>query len=275
MTLTQRIPTGLAVATIAAQIAYPLTDGDVRDRVTMAVVALFASTCLSHAVLVRGTAWTLGFLLCTGGLGLAVEMLGTATGFPFGPYDYAVGRLGNTVGGVPLAVALAWTAGIYTVWTVATILFRRNGLQIVATGFGAVGWDLYLDPQMVADGQWTWHSEMAGLPGLGHIPVTNYLGWFAVAVTMAFAISRLPRSDVPDVPDRMLAVPIALFVWTWLGSALAHAVFLSAPELRFSAIYGLVVMGVLGVPLLARIAPEVAARVTSYAELRDRAPKNR
>ncbi|MDH6290185.1 hypothetical protein M2275_005108 [Rhodococcus opacus] len=45
-------------------------------------------------------------------------------------------------------------------------------------------------------------------------------------------------------------VPIGLFLWTWLGSALAHSVFLGSPELRYSAIYGWLAMGILGVPLL-------------------------
>jgi putative membrane protein len=44
-----------------------------------------------------------------------------------------------------------------------------------------------------------------------------------------------------------LAVPIAVFLWTWLGSTLAHAAFLHLPS---SAGYGFLGLGTLGIPLL-------------------------
>jgi putative membrane protein len=48
-----------------------------------------------------------------------------------------------------------------------------------------------------------------------------------------------------------------MFLWTWLGSALAHAVFLGLP---YSAGYGSVVLGVLGVPLLVRLVRDATGR---------------
>ena len=249
-----RVSVALAVATVLAQISYPLTNGQTRDVVTVAVVVLFAAACLVHAAAVRGIAWAAAFFAITGGIGLLAEIVGMATSFPFGSYHYDLGRLGPSIADVPAIVPLAWTAGIYSVWTVAAFLLPNKPIRIVATAIGAVGWDLYLDPQMVADGQWTWTSSQPGLPGLEHIPYTNYLGWFAVALLMAtlievvslFGVHRLQKDS------RGLAVsvvPFALFTWTWLGSALAHTVFLEAPELRCSAIYGFVVMAVLGIPL--------------------------
>ncbi|KAA0023200.1 carotenoid biosynthesis protein [Antrihabitans cavernicola] len=230
-----------------AQIAYPLTAGTARDHVTLAVVVLFGLACITHAAVVFGGRWAAGFFVITAGLGYAVEILGIATGFPFGSYDYADGRIGPSVAGVPLVIALAWTAGLYPVWTVAHLLCGRYVTRLLATAVGVVGWDLYLDPQMVADGQWTWRSSLSGLPGLPEIPITNYLGWFVVASVMAVAVSALRTTAV----DRTTStVPIVLFLWTWLGSALAHAVFLDAPQLHYSAIYGFLGMGILGIPLV-------------------------
>lgn len=107
---------------------------------------------------------------------------------------------------------------------------------------------------MVADGQWTWCDTDSGLPGLTQIPYTNYLGWFAVALVMAGLLAVWEHGAPDPVPAQRtgggtgtLAVPVALFLWTWLGSALAHAAFLGLPA---SAWYGLAGMGVLGVPLL-------------------------
>ncbi|MEV2222050.1 carotenoid biosynthesis protein [Nocardia vinacea] len=287
---------------VLVQISYPLASGDARDRVTVAVVLLSAGTALVHAVATRGIRYALGFAVIVSGLGLVAEVVGTATGFPFGCYAYAVGRSGPAVAGVPLVVALAWTGGLYPVWVVAGLSTRPWGGRVVLTAVGAVGWDLFLDPQMVADGQWAWCAPGRGLPGIDEIPYTNYLGWFAVALVMALLLTVLDRfvgrananafapaaarllstaqtqaaapdaaagtsppalgtadSTSPEHRSRQpvsplsadAVVPVAVFMWTWLGSTLAHAVFLDLP---YSAWYGCVGLGVLGVPLLVRSA---------------------
>ncbi|PTR32188.1 putative membrane protein [Rhodococcus sp. OK519] len=242
----------VAVAAVGAQIVYPLVDGCPRDAVTVAVVALLAAASILHAVAVRGRLWAAGMVAVTAGVGLLSEVVGTATGIPYGCYEYATGRLGWSIADVPLVVPFAWTAGFYPVWCVASRLTSRRVLRIVLATVGVVGWDLYLDPQMVADGQWQWCVTDAGLPGVAHIPLTNYAGWLLAAAVMAVLVDRLDRRiRTRPSPHSSDVVPIALFLWTWLGSALAHAVFLDAPELRYSAIYGGIAMGVLGVPLLA------------------------
>ncbi|MCL2534262.1 MAG: carotenoid biosynthesis protein [Nocardiaceae bacterium] len=249
-----RASAAIAAAAIAAQIVYPLVDGRSRDVVTVAVVALLAAASIVHAVGARGSRWAAGMVLVTAGIGLASEMLGTATGFPYGCYEYATGRLGWAIADVPAVVPFAWTAGFYPVWCAASLITRRRLPRIALTTAGVAGWDLYLDPQMVADGQWHWCVTDAGLPGIEHIPLTNYAGWVVVAAVMAVLVDLLDRRLAPTaVVSGRDAVPIALFLWTWLGSALAHAVFLDAPELRYSAVYGAVAMGVVGVPLLARL----------------------
>ncbi|MGY4102131.1 carotenoid biosynthesis protein [Nocardia sp. R16R-3T] len=293
-------PAVSAALLMLVQIGYPLTSGVTRDRVTVAVVLLSAGTALVHAVTTRGVRYALGFLVIVSGLGLLAEIIGTTTGFPFGCYDYAAGRLGPAVAGVPLVVALAWTGGLYPVWLVAGLSTRRWLGRVVSTAVGAVGWDLFLDPQMVADGQWTWCATGRGLPGLTEIPYTNYVGWFAVALVMASLLTGFDRAvrtrgtntfaaptvAAPDAATTGMAaespalklrtsdatspkcrsrepgspisadvvVPVAVFMWTWFGSTLAHAVFLGLP---YSAWYGCVGLGVLGVPLLIRL---VAAR---------------
>ncbi|WP_433734696.1 carotenoid biosynthesis protein [Nocardia sp. CA-129566] len=252
------VPAGFAVLLVLVQIGYPLSSGVARDRVTVVVVLLSAGTALVHAAATRGFRYATGLLAIVSGLGLLAEIIGTASGFPFGCYDYAVGRLGPAVAGVPLVVALAWTGGLYPVWVVAGLLTRRTAGRIALTAVGAVGWDLFLDPQMVADGQWSWCATGWGLPGLDEIPYTNYLGWFAVALVMAGLMTALDRGAgtrtvgtgrrIP-IPTEVL-VPVAVFLWMWLGSTLAHAVFLDLP---YSAWYGCVGSGVLGVPLLVRL----------------------
>ncbi|WP_433591041.1 carotenoid biosynthesis protein [Nocardia sp. CA-145437] len=234
-----------AVLLVLVQIAYPLADGVGRDRVTVAVVLLSAATALVHAGVTRNVCWAAGVLVIVSGVGLAAEVAGTATGIPFGGYDYASGRLGPGVFGVPVVVPLAWTGGLYPVWVVAGMLAKGMAGRVSLTAAGAVGWDLFLDPQMVADGQWTWRSPIPGLPGLAEIPVSNYLGWFAVAAVMAGLLAGWDRTAPDSGAARV--VPVAVFGWTWLGSTLAHAVFLGLPV---SAVYGCCGLGVLGIPLV-------------------------
>lgn len=274
------IPAVAAIALVLVQITYPLSAGVARDRITVAVVALSAATAVLHAATTRGLRWATGLFVTVSGLGLLAEIVGTTTGFPFGSYVYAVDRLGPAFADVPLAVPLAWTGGLYPIWIVAGMLasgrprarasgisdarsrsrpdasaVHRSGLlsgsnarRVGLFAVGAVGWDLFLDPQMVADGQWTWAVTDAGLPGLSEIPYTNYLGWALVAVVMAVLLTLLDRLLAPP-RDPSVAVPVAVFGWTWLGSALAHAVFLGLPA---SAIWGFCGLGLLGIPLFLR-----------------------
>ncbi|MEO6882104.1 MAG: carotenoid biosynthesis protein, partial [Mycobacteriaceae bacterium] len=109
-----------------------------------------------------------------------------------------------------------------------------------------------LDPQMVTDGLWKWRAGAPGLPGVPEVPWTNYAGWLLVAAVMAAALTIGPRPVSQNRAEAggADALPMALYCWTWLGSLLAHAVFL---DLRASALYGAVGMGLLGVPLLASL----------------------
>lgn len=242
MTGAHRVAWALGLAAIVAQISNPLTTGSARDAVTVGVVLLLAAAAVTHAASQRGARFVLVLLVVTTVGGFVVELVGTRTGLPFGTYTYAPGRLGPELAGVPLVIGVAWTAGAYPAWCAAQrVAGDRRVLGWLLAAAGLAGWDLYLDPQMVADGRWRWTGDVTGLPGLPDIPVSNYLGWVGVALVMTGLLTTVRRRRTGD--DRL---PLLLFSWTWLGSALAHAVFLGLPA---SAGYGLLAMGVLGVPL--------------------------
>jgi putative membrane protein len=226
------VPTLLAALTVGLQIAYPLVTGAARDRLTVVTVLAFLAASLTHAVQTQGLRWSLGFLAVVLPLSLAVEALGVRTGFPFGDYEYA-DSLGPKLLGVPAVVPLAWAMFGY----VALVVGRLLGQPVIAGAWALASWDLYLDPQMTRAGHWRFDG--------GGVPLTNYLGWALTALLLMALVSRLPWRE------SLTGVPVALFLWTWIGSALAFVAFLGWPR---DGLVGLAGMAVVGVPLLRRLA---------------------
>ncbi len=251
-----RLPWALLAALILAQICYPLTGGATRAGLTVATVVLGWLLSVGHALLTRGVRTAVALVAVVTGGGFAVEAIGVATGFPFGTYDYS-GELGPKLAGVPLIIPLAWTWMAWPAWLTAVRLVRSRLARIALSAVGLAAWDLFLDPQMVAEGYWTWRDATPALPGLPGIPVSNYLGWLGFAVLLAVALRPLAGPSVDRVDGRD-APMFALYLWTYASSVLAHAVFLRLPA---SALWGAAGMAVAAVPLA----------VTLWRARRDRA----
>jgi uncharacterized membrane protein len=243
-----RLPWALLGALVLAQICYPLTGGGVRAGLTVVTVVLGCLLSVSHTLQTRG-ARTAAALVATATVGgFAVEAVGVATGFPFGRYDYS-GQLGPKVLGVPLIIPLAWTWMAWPAWLAALRLAESRPVRIVLAAAGLAAWDLFLDPQMVAEGYWTWRDPAPALPGVPGVPIGNYLGWlgFAVLLMVALSLAAGPPALTPVAQDRPL---LALWFWTYASSVLAHAVFLGLPA---SAAWGGVIMGAVVIPLVVKL----------------------
>ncbi|MBG0563451.1 carotenoid biosynthesis protein [Actinoplanes aureus] len=239
------VPWTLLGVLILAQICYPLTSGDVRAGLTVATVLVGVLLSVSHAFLSRGTTAAAALVASAGLGGFAVEAIGVATGFPFGTYDYS-GELGPRLLGVPLIIPLAWTWMAWPAWLAAVRVVRGRAARIALAAAGLAAWDLFLDPQMVAEGYWRWHDPVPALPGLPGIPISNYLGWlgFALLLMTALSMTITSKTDKKDTPM------YALWLWTYFSSVLAHAVFLDLPA---SAVWGGVLMGAAVLPLLLKL----------------------
>ena len=243
---------------VLIQICYPLTGGGVRAGLTVTTVVVGYLLSVVHALLSRGPR-AAAALVGTATLGgFAVEAVGVATGFPFGTYDYS-GQLGPKVLGVPLIIPLAWTWMAWPAWLAALRLARSRAARVALAAAGLAAWDLFLDPQMVAEGYWVWESPTPALPGVPGIPVGNYLGWLGFALVLMAVLaaaagpagSRAGTAAAPGPAGRAArggdAPMIALWLWTYASSVLAHAVFLGLP---WSALWGGVLMGAVVLPLV-------------------------
>jgi putative membrane protein len=234
----RRIPVVLAAATVLLQIGYPLVDGTTRDRLTTVTVGVFFLASVSHALVHRGARWAALFVLVTTGFGLLAEAVGTATGVPFGQYDYA-DSLGPKLLGVPVVIPLAWAMFAYPCLLVGQRLARTAVGAAAVGGAALASWDLFLDPQMVSAGHWQFYDVQASLPGAPGIPLSNYLGWLLVAVVMLGVLQLLGRRSADD------RVPAVLFLWTYASSVLANAAFFGRPVV---ALVGGIGMGLVAVP---------------------------
>ena len=231
------LPWLLALATIGTQIAYPLVDGDWLRRVTIASVVLFFLASVTHAFAHRGPRWALTFVIVTAGLAFAAEAVGVRTGVPFGDYSYS-SSLGRELLDVPVVVPLAWTMMAYPVFLAARRLTRRWTAVVGAVGLA--GWDVFLDPQMVADGRWHWSDPSPGLPGIDTVPLTNVAGWLAVAFVMMLVLcATVPRDRGSET------LPAVLLLWTFIGSVVGNIFWFGSDSV---AIAGGIAMGVVVLP---------------------------
>ncbi|WP_433310957.1 carotenoid biosynthesis protein [Micromonospora sp. CA-269861] len=263
--MTRRISWTLLAVLVFAQICYPLTTGATRAGLTVATVVLGWLLSVGHALLSRGLRVAAALVAVATGGGFAIEAIGVATGVPFGSYDYS-GELGPKLAGVPLIIPLAWTWMAWPAWLAAVRLTGGGAATAGGSGstaggsgstvgrwvgrialatVGLAAWDLFLDPQMVAEGYWVWRDATPALPGLAGIPVSNYLGWLLFAVLMMSALRPLAGPAVEHT-DRRDHPMVALYLWTYFSSILAHAVFLDLPA---SALWGAAGMSVTAVPL--------------------------
>ena len=238
-----RVPVALAALTVLLQIAYPLTPDDRLAGLTVVTVVAFFLASVVHAAVHRGPGWAAAYTAITVGTGLVAEAVGTATGLPFGDYFYA-DSLGWKLLGVPVVVPLAWAMMAYPCLLAAQRLAARPVTAALVGAWLLASWDLFLDPQMVEAGHWTWADPVPALPGSPGVPISNYLGWLLVAALMMAALQALPRRTADD------RVPTALLLWTYSSSVLAAAVFFGRPAV---ALLGGLAMGAVVVPWALRL----------------------
>ncbi|MCV7435127.1 carotenoid biosynthesis protein [Mycolicibacterium bacteremicum] len=226
-------------AAIASQIVYPLLPAGPRTQITVASVVLFFLAAVADVTRVHGARGAALLITIAGGGGLLAESVGVQTGFPFGDYAYT-GTLGPQLLGVPVVIPLAWVMMAWPALVVARTLAARPAAVIALGALALTAWDVFLDPQMVDAGHWTWTHPDPGLPLIPGIPLTNYLGWLLVTTLIMAALHAALRPQ-----DTTSGPAAALYLWVYFSSVMAHFVFFGLPG---SAVMGGILMGAIAIP---------------------------
>lgn len=188
------------------------------------IVIAFLVLALSLSTRV-GMRWIPG-LLVAGTLSLGMELLGTATGFPFSAYRYTE-LLGARVAGlVPVLIPFSWFMMAFPSYVLAR---RMVGGRLAGWALGALlltTWDLTLDPAMSAlSPYWVWESE-GSYYGM---PLVNLAGWFGTSVLIMAGFAAVKAGAVADrVPVRLMAVYYATVLALSLAMTLVAGYWLAA-----------------------------------------------
>ena len=207
------------VAAFAGMVATPLASRGSTDRAVLAWVVVVGLFCVSLAVAAGLCGWRRATLAvaATVAMTVVVEALGTRTGIPFGRYDYS-DALGPRVALVPMVVPMAWFAMALPAREVAVALVGPTGRpwsRLVVGAVALTAWDLFLDPQMVGEGYWTW-------PGGGvyrGIPLSNFAGWLLISAVVMALLERM----VP--PSRASRIAVAQYASVAVMQTVGFAVF--------------------------------------------------
>jgi putative membrane protein len=209
------------LSVIGLQIAYPLVHGDVLRDVTLATVFVGAATMVLHSYLAYGPFFAIAFSIVTFIYSLAIETIGVKSGWPFGRYHYDH-SLGVQIFGVPLLVPFAWMMLSYPILIAA----RRAAASWVFLygGIGLMIWDLFLDPQMVDAGRWSWKLVGPHVPYEPMIPLSNAAGWLFAGMGLMALLHRILPQDRRKKSINSLVPDILLF-WTLIGGVLGNIFF--------------------------------------------------
>jgi len=121
-------------------------------------------------------------LLALTAYAFGVELVGVATGWPYGEFAYLI-ELGPMLAGeVPLGLPVFFFPLVVNSYLLVVLLAgpraRSRALRLLAVAATVVWMDVVLDPAAVALGFWKFSP-----PGAYHgVPLSNYAGWVLSAV---------------------------------------------------------------------------------------------
>ncbi len=231
----------LFALTVGLQILYPLIHGGLLRFTTIAIVYCASLTMLAHALFSFGAKYLSLYLVITFSFSLLIEEIGSRTGWPFGEYHYST-TLGFQFFGVPLVVPFAWLMMAHPI----LILSRKlsPAWTFLIGGFGLMTWDLFVDPQMVAAGRWSWKIVGPHVPLQPSIPLSNTAGWLLGGMGLIAILHKVLPKERRKVGASVIAVELFL-AWTLFSGIVGNLFFFHTPGVALIA----------GIPFLALLLP--------------------
>ena len=215
---------------VALQISYPLLSGEALRVVTIAIVYWGAIAMVAHALFSYGLSYAARYLAVAFVFALAIEQIGVRTGWPFGTYRYSP-ELGYQVFGVPLVVPFAWVMMAYPILLISRRLSKH--WSFLVGGYGLMAWDLFLDPQMVSAGKWTWQDITSHVPFQPEIPLANAFGWLLSGIALISLLNLVLPKDRRAHASR--SIPELFVAWTWVSGIIINIFFFDRPGVAFVA----------------------------------------
>tara|TARA_B110000503_G_scaffold143727_1_gene247688 strand:+ start:4267 stop:4926 length:660 start_codon:yes stop_codon:yes gene_type:complete len=114
-------------------------------------------------------------------LGMTAEIVGVATGFPFGKYAYGT-NLGFKFMEVPLLIGCNWAVLVFCGAAIANRLFSNIWIKSFFGGALMVLLDIPMEIVAPAFDFWEFVS---------HAPIENYFSWFFIGAVMHFLFHTL------------------------------------------------------------------------------------
>jgi uncharacterized membrane protein len=190
--------------------------------IALVVLGIGASLLhMAHTQGWRATLWLLSICVVLAG---AIELIGTLTGFPFGPYTYTE-RLGpKFLGHVPYLIPPSWFMMLYPALHLSFMLgVARRWVPLSAAALLTL-WDVAMDaavstskvnPGSAAFVYWFWEVDGA----FYGMPLQNWLGWLATGALLSWLYLRI----VPEWRESRALTPLG--IWLVQGGAMAGLAF--------------------------------------------------
>jgi len=123
--------------------------------------------------------------------GLAFEVIGVATGLPFGRYRYVALDTARILN-VPVVVPIMW--GVFSAMAYLAARPFAKGLKLVLLASSLmVILDLALDPAMISWQAWVWEGGWG--PTWHGVPLSNFAGWFLVSLVIIGLYELVLKGD--------------------------------------------------------------------------------
>ncbi len=148
-------------------------------------------------------------VLAVSAFAYAIESVGVATGFPYGPFSYGEALGPKLFDLVPYLLPITYVPLVVGA-AAAAWGPRRLAPRVAFAALLLVLTDGVLDPGATALGFWTWTE---GGPYYG-VPLVNSAGWLLSGAVSAALLLSIGRAHTPPPPGALDSAILSLAFWT-------------------------------------------------------------